>query len=300
MPRQLFYIDGAIHEDETAARVPLLDRGYLFGDSVFETLRSYRRVPFRLAAHLQRLHHGLELLGIPRPPDLPTLGDLLPDLCQRVEQEENYLRVTVSRGEGPAGISPEGCQTPRLTVILRPYQPYPAHCYEEGIATRVVSIRKIPESCLPAGVKTGNYLPNILARRELDAAGIIEGIQLAVDGQVVSGTVSNLFLIHGETLRTPHRASGCLPGITRQAILELAPKVGFQVREERLTVEDLQTADEAFFTNTLMECLPVAELEGRRLKTGPKSWTSRLHRAFRELIQALESPSREGRTGTPT
>ena len=281
---EVVYLGGRFLEPAESPAVSLFDRGYLFGDTVFETLRAYGGVPFRLARHLQRLEYSARALGITLPAASEELDALVRAAMARSRLLDAYIRVTVSRGEGPGGISPAGCDRPVLSIVVRPLEPYPAEAYARGIRSEVVATRRIPASCIDPAAKCGNYLPSILARRELDRAGMIEGVQLAVDGQVVSGTVSNLFLVEGGRLRTPHLASGCLPGITRSAVLELAAGVGVVPSEERVDVPDLHRADEVFFTNSLMECLPVAQIGEHRLGEAPGPWTRELHAALRALV----------------
>jgi branched-chain amino acid aminotransferase len=278
------YLDGRFLADGETPQVSLFDRAYLFGDSVFETLRAYRGMAFREEQHLQRLGYSARALGI----DLPVAGAELRGLIRaamgKSGLQDAYVRVTVSRGEGGGTISPAGCDKPVLSIIVRPRKPYPAEAYARGIPSAVVETRRVPPACIDSRAKCGNYLPSILARRELDRQGMIEGVQLAVDGHVVCGTVSNLFLVDGARLRTPDLASGCLPGITRAAVLELAPSLGLEPREERLTVADLSRADEMFFTNSLMECLPVARIGEHAFGEAPGPRTRAIHGALTLLI----------------
>lgn len=283
--RQVVYLGDRFLEPGEEPRVSLFDRGYLLGDSVFETLRAYKGVPFRLDQHLHRLQYSARVLGIVLPLGLGELRSLVLEAVRRAELDDAYVRVTVSRGEGPPGVSPSQCGQPLLSVIARPLQPYPAEAYARGIRSAVVRARRIPDVCIDSRAKCGNYLPSILGRRELDEQGMIEGVQLAVEGHVCGGTVSNLFVIEGRRLRTPDLASGCLPGITRAVLLELAPGLGLQPVEERLQVEDLTRADEMFFASTLMECLPVASLGEHTFGAVPGPHTLALHGALRSLIE---------------
>ena len=277
------YLDGQF-TTAADAKVSLLDRAYLFGDSVFETVRTYAGMPFQLAAHLDRLSHSAAVLGIPLAQNHAAVTELVGETVRRTGLDEAYVRITLSRGEGGRGLSPVGCEKPVLSIISRPLFPYPAAAYRDGIRSMTVATRRVPAACLDPSIKCGNYLPSIMARRELDAAGLIEGVQLSVDGCVVCGTVSNVFIVRGGHLITPDLASGCLPGITRAAVLELAIKLGIQCGEQRLNSADLAAADEMFFTNTLMECLPVAELDGRRLGAAPGVVTQRVMGAWREMV----------------
>ena len=204
--------------------------------------------------------------------------------------QKNHHTFGRSRGEGPGGIGSAGYDAPVLSILVRPLHPYPAEAYRSGIRSMVVRTRKVPCICLDPTIKCGNYLPNILARRELEAQGMIEGVQLTVEGQVTSGTVSNVFLVKDARLCTPDVASGILSGITRAALIEVAAQVGLEVVEQRIEVADLYQTDELFFANTLMECLPVAEIDGRKLAPAPGVSTQALHAAFRELVDREVSP----------
>lgn len=267
------------------AKVSLLDRAYLFGDSAFDTLRTYQGVPFRLGQHIDRLIHSARVLGIPLAQSRAELAELTQETIQRTGLGDSYVRITLSRGEGGRGLSPVGCEKPVLSIIARPLSLYPAEAYRDGIRSMTVNTRRVPAACLDPSIKCGNYLPSIMARRELDGAGMIEGVQLSVDGIVVCGTVSNLFMVRDGELLTPALASGCLPGVTRAAILELAAEIGLKYSEITLRPADLVAADEMFFCNTLMECLPVAELDGRRFAGAPGDVTRRVQAAWRELVE---------------
>jgi len=269
------------------ARVSLNDRGYLFGDTAFETLRSYGGFVFRLERHLERLAYSAKVLGLELPLPREQLTARVREAVGRCEAQDCYVRVTLSRGEGGAGISTKNFDHPSLSIIVRPFHPYPAQAYEEGIRTQVVGPRKVPPECLDPAIKSGGaYLPSIIARRELDRQGMMEGVQLAVAGHVVSGLVSNVFAVSGRQLLTPDLASGCLPGITREALLQLAPSVGLEPVERRLTLEELGQSDELFFANSLMECLPVRQLAQRSFQPAPGPFTRKLLAAFQLLVQS--------------
>jgi branched-chain amino acid aminotransferase len=267
------------------ARVSLFDRGYLVGDSVFATLRAHGGRPFRLDAHLESLARGAEALGIALAPAGAALADRVRETLARSGLAEAAIRITLSRGEGPGGIATAACTAPTLSVAVRPFVPYPAEAYESGIASGLVTTRRIPPECLDPALKTGAYLPNVLARRELEARGMIEGIMRSVAGAPLSGTVSNLFLVVGGRLLTPSVESGCRPGITRGALLELAGPLGIAAEMRALNMADLDAAEEIFFSNALMEVLPVASLEGRPLAGSAGPVTRTLADALKDLVR---------------
>ncbi len=280
----LVYLQGEFC-DLSAARISLLDRGYLFGDSIFETLRSYAGVPFRLEQHLNRLEHSASVLGIKIPLSRKELASLILETLHRSAQLDSYIRVTISRGVGIGGVGLKDCNSPVLSIMIRPLSPYPEEAYMRGIHSIVVKTRRVPAVCLDPTIKCGNYLPSILARRELDACGMLEGVQLNVGGHVVCGTVSNVFLVCGRHLRTPDLKSGCLPGVTRAAVLELAVELGLTVVEEQIELGDLSQAEEMFFTNTLVECLPVAQLDSQRFVEAPGPVTRTIQSTWKQLVK---------------
>jgi branched-subunit amino acid aminotransferase/4-amino-4-deoxychorismate lyase len=154
----------------------------------------------------------------------------------------------------------------------------------------MVSRRRIPNTCIPSSFKSANYLPCVLARRELDSRGQIEGLVLSIDGELVSGTVSNLFLVRDGVLYTPRLSSGCLPGVTRAAVLELSSRLGISAHEERLEPSALVDVDEVFFTNLVMTLLPVRAIEDRLLAAAPGPITKRLQHALADLIDQELNP----------
>jgi branched-chain amino acid aminotransferase len=284
----LVYLGDRFLASPDEAKVSLFDRGYLFGDSIFETLRAYTGRVFALDAHLDRLEHASAATGIRLPRDRAALAALVGEAVVRSGLSNAYVRITVSRGEGGHGLGTVGCDAPVLSIVVRDLTTYKPAAYELGIDTKVVRTRKVPASCIDPDTKTGNYLPSVLARRELEVDGMIEGIQLSVDGQVVSGTISNLFLVCGDRLRTPDEASGCRRGVTRGVLLDLARAMDVGTDVTPITVDDLGRADEAFFANTLMECLPIRRIDpyDRALRSAAAaSITRRLLAAYREKVQ---------------
>jgi branched-subunit amino acid aminotransferase/4-amino-4-deoxychorismate lyase len=267
------------------AVVSIFDRGYTLGDSVFSTMRAYEGVVFRLREHILRLEAAAGALGISLPKSAAELSSIVAQALDRLGKPEAVVRVTLSRGEGPLGVSSSGCDRPVLSVIARPYHGYPDEAYRDGIASMVVRVRKIPAECLEPAHKTGNYLSAVLARRQLEASGMVEGVQLAMDGAVVSGSISNVFLVKGGRLCTPDTASGCRPGVTREAILREAAALGIEVAEQRLVVADLEGADEVFFANTVMECLPVKSIGATSYAPAPGAYTRGIHDALRARIR---------------
>ncbi|HEU5075176.1 MAG TPA: aminotransferase class IV [Polyangiaceae bacterium] len=271
--------------------VSLFDRGYLLGDGVFDTMRAYDGRIFALEEHVRRFQVAAEIADIPLEMWETTLADLLVESVSQSGLRDAYVRVTVSRGAAGAGIAASSAEAPTLSIIVRrlPHH-YPAAAYAEGIETIILKLRRIPPCCTGATIKSTNYLPTILARRELIAAKMIEGIQLGVDGAAACGSVSNLFVVCEGCLLTPTLDSGALPGVTRHFVLQLARELSIPAAEVCISRGDLMRATEVFFTNTLMELLPVRSICGTGIAAAPGPFT-------RQLMQAYAA--RVGRHGSP-
>jgi branched-chain amino acid aminotransferase len=280
------YLNGRFVAPSDAV-VSLFDHGYLFGDGFFETLRAYDGTWFRLDAHLDRLFDAARFLLIAMPTSRSDLARLAYAALERSGLRDAYLRITVSRGVGERGIDPALCPSPTLSLIVKEVPLYPAAWYDSGIPTRIVSVRRIAEDALSARIKGCNYQNLILAKLEANQHGAPEGLLLNAEGFLAEGTVSNVFIARRGELLTPTPTCGCLEGITRGAVIELARQNRSGVRETRISRYDLYTADECFLTSSLMELLPVVDVDGRAIGDGkPGEVTRRLHRLYRELTRS--------------
>lgn len=270
------------------ATVSILDRGYLLGDGVFATMRAYGGACFRPEAHLATLARGAALFGIALPKSAERIAALSDEAAARTGAADAYVRVTLSRGAPGAA--------PTLSVFARPMTDAPTEAdYARGVVAVTVGPRRVPPACIDPTIKSTSYAAQVLARREAEERGAAEGIQLALDGSLACGTMANLFVIEGGELLTPSAASGCRAGVTRAAVLELAPRLGLTPREARLAPEVLDRADEAFFTNTRVECLPIASVDGRRVGRGEGFERTRAIRAaFSALVRAELARRRAG------
>jgi branched-chain amino acid aminotransferase len=264
------------------ARVSVLDNGFTFGDSVYETLRTYGGRPFALDRHLRRLRHSAERLGITAPPDV-KLAAWLDTLLAAAANPESYIRFIVSRGVGDISYRFERVQGPTVVMAVKPFEVPPAQHFEAGVAVIVSSVRRNAPEALDPGIKSCNLLNNILAVREAQAKGALEPIMLNPHGEVAEGASSNVFIVKRGVLRTPPLSAGILPGVTREILLELAPTLGIASEEVTVLPPDLRGADEAFLTSTLKEAMPICIIDGQPVGDGkPGPVTLRLLQAFRE------------------
>lgn len=281
-PFSAVYFEGRfVPPDE--ARVSITDPGYLLGEGVFATMRGYDGVCFRAERHLKTLARGAELFGLALPVGIDRLIAIADEAASRTRVRDAYVRVTLTRGSDDA--------RPVLSVLSRPLVTPSADDYARGVAAAMVTRRRVPPECMDGTVKTTSYAPQVLAKREAMSLGVGEGegIMLATDGSLACGTMANLFLVAGDTLLTPSLASGCRAGITREAVLEVAPRIGLTVRESVLAPAALFDADEAFFTSSRVECLPIATVDGRavgkpRAEAARESRTMLLRSALRSLV----------------
>lgn len=281
----IVYLNGQF-VSEQEAKISLFDHGYLFGDGIFETLRSYDMAVFKCDEHLQRLFNSAKYMMLPMPLSGKELKTLTYDALERSALKDAYIRITVSRGIGDRGINPETCRNSTLSIIVKEIPAYPPVCYSSGIETMIVSIRKMSNESLSPQVKGCNYQNSILAKIELNQHGMLEGFLLNEEGFVAEGTVSNVFIVKRGRILTPSLACGCLEGITRNTIIEIIEKqLPLCICEAALTRFDLYTAEECFITNTIMEVMPVVKVDGRVVGNGsPGHITRQLHSLYRELV----------------
>jgi branched-chain amino acid aminotransferase len=279
-------VNGTITPPEEA-RVSPLDRGFLFGDSVYETLRTYGGRPFRLDRHLERLRRSAEALAIPHERAPVDVGREIERTLASAANDESAVRVVLSRGPGPIGYDPEACGPPTVVIYVRPCPPIPDAWWREGIDVAIVRVTRNASTSLDPAIKCSNLLNNFLAWREARRLGAYEPILPNLEDRLAEGASSNLFLVRGGRLLTPPLSEGILGGITREAVLDLARQHGLPAAEEALGPDDLRRADEAFITSTLKGILPVRRCDGWPVHDGrPGPVTRRLMGLYEALVQA--------------
>lgn len=279
-------IDGRVGSPEDVT-LKVTDNGFVFGDSAYETLRTYGGRPFELDRHLLRLRRSIGLLGF----DLATGDDEIKariDACLSFAgNDESYLRVIVSRGVGDMSYRFERISGATMVMYVKPLEATSGALYEQGGAAVIVSIRRNPIEALNPAIKASNLLNNALATREAYAKGAFEAILLNTRGEVAEGAGSNVFIVKGGRLLTPPLSCGLLAGITRELTLEIAAATSLPHEERVLYPEDLRAADELFITSTLKELAPMTTLDGAPVGPGaPGPVTRALLRAYRDRINA--------------
>ena len=279
------WLDGQWLDRESAA-VSVFDHGLLYGDGVFEGIRVYGGVAFRLQEHLERLYDSAQAIWLTIPMPIEEMTALTEEAVRRSGLDDAYIRHIITRGVGDLGLDPRKCPAPTVIIIVDGIRLWPAEVYGRGL--RVVTAgTPIPhrESLSPR-VKSLNYLPHILAKIEGIHAGADEVLMLDSSGSVAEGSGQNLFVVKKGMLRTPPASAGILKGVTRDVVLELAGEAGLPAEEVQLNRYDVYTADEAFFSGTAAEIVYIREVDGRVIGAGNAGAVTRdLARRFQELVR---------------
>ena len=278
---QIVYLNGALVPRGQAVISPF-DLGFLYGYGLFETMRAYSGHIFRLGIHMERLRRSAALIGLPL--DVFDLEKACYDTLKANNLADARIRLTVSIGEGEAIPDPPKHPKPTVLVIATSYTPPSTEVYRNGYKAVVSPIHQNSQSPL-SHLKTVNYLNQFLARREAKEKGADEAILLNERGFLCEGSTNNVFLVSKGNLVTPNEESGCLPGITRQTVIELASELGIRVTEREVRLEELLNADEAFLTSSLIELMPLTEVNSEPIDRGKRSKiTERLMSAYKEAV----------------
>ena len=279
----LIFINGnLLPQDE--AKVSVLDRGFLYGDGVFETLRAYSGKIFHLDDHVIRLFRSANSIYLKTPFTEDYVKEALYKTLTENNLKDAYLRLTITRGRSNPGLDIEDCLDPTITVISSEFSGYAASLYRQGISAAVVNTRRIPPSALNPEIKSLNFLNNIMARVEARRVDASEAIMLSTEGYVAEGTVSNIFIVKDGIVKTPPLSVGILNGVTRSLVICLAQKNNIPLIEQHFQPEELYAADECFVTSTLYEVMPVTSINNKPVGTGhPEDISQTILSLFREL-----------------
>jgi len=280
------HINGKLY-DKQDARVSVFDHGLLYGDGVFEGIRSYGGNVFRLAQHLDRLWESAKAICLEIPVAKDQMARAIRETLAANRIEDGYIRVLVTRGCGTLGLDPYKCSNPQVIIITDRIELYPPELYEKGLEIVTVSTTRNHPAALSPRVKSLNYLNNILAKIEGLQAGCIEALMLNHKGELAECTGDNIFLVREGKVYTPPNDAGILEGITRAAVIELARnEAGLRVFEVPLTKHDVYISDECFLTGTAAEVVPVVKVDSRVIGSGrPGPVTRDLMERFHQLTR---------------
>jgi branched-chain amino acid aminotransferase len=274
-------INGLITPPETAS-ISVLDHGLLFGDSVYETLRTYQKRPFLFSRHYARLQHSADAIHLKLP---WTKDETLAQIRRTLLPGECRIRLLVTRGVGALAADPETCADPTAIIIVVPLGIVPEHVYTEGVKVVISSVRR---SQRLADVKSGSLIHQVLASREAKAKGAFEAVLLTADEKLSDGITSNIYLVRDGKLMTPSRDAGIVEGITRGVVLDLARRTGLPVVEGLFPINEIDTADEMFLTSTTREVVPIVRVDDKQVGSGrPGAVTTRLLDTYRSEVQRL-------------
>jgi len=278
----LIYLNGQIIPSEKAV-ISIFDHGFLYGDGIYETMRSYNGVVFKIEEHIKRLQKSASLISLSLPFSEEILKRDIYETLHANSLLNAYIRITISRGKGDIGIDPELCKKPTIVIITKEFNGYPERLYKEGIKLIIAKTRRNHKNALNPQIKSLNFLNNILAKIEAKKEGAYEALMLNVYGKIAEGTISNVFFIKDNTIMTPSTKCGILNGITRQTVIEMIKKENLNLKLGFYTKEDIYSADEVFITNTTMEIMPVSMIDKKKYKVG--KYTNKLRKLYKKEVE---------------
>lgn len=268
------------------AYVSIFDRGFLYGDSIYEVTLTYDKIPFLLTEHLDRLENSAKGIGLELTWTREQITKLIYAGLEQLEGDRFYIRVIVTRGAGEIGLDPNLSDGQNLFIIFRDLKEQPKKYYSEGVHLITADIIRTPKRAIDPNVKSGNYLNNVMAISQAKEKNAYDAVMLNGKGFVTESTTANIWIIKYGMLLTPPLDAGLLGGITRQNLIELAKANNYNVLENNFTPDDLRDADEAFITSSTREVMPVTKVDDSLIGTGkPGPLTQELHKIYRDFVQ---------------
>ncbi len=287
MPTKVYLSTAGRPLDPGEATVSVFDRGFLYGDSVYETLRTAGGHPVELTRHLDRLRRSAAGIGLELPFTDAALRAVIAGTHTATGNPDSYVRVIVTRGAGPLMLDPRVSEEPLLVVLVQELKLPAATLYATGLSVRIVDIHKISARSLDPSLKTGNYLNSIQALRQAAQNAAEDAIMCSPAGHVAEGATSNVFMVKDGALVTPSLATGLLEGITRALVMAMAGELGIPCREGVIMPEELRAADEVFLTSSVRGPMPVTTLDGVRMGDGPGPVTRRIIDRYAKYLESV-------------
>ena len=279
------YIDGEFYP-KSQAKISVYDHGFLYGDGVFEGIREYNGVVFKLKEHIDRLYRSAHAIMLQISLTKEEMTQAVVETLRKNKMKDAYIRLIVSRGVGDLGLDPRKCPKSTVIVITDTINIKAGNAKEVGITTMFSWVRRNPVDATTHEIKSLNYLNSVLAKIEANASGVDEAICLEASGCIAEGVGENIFIVRDGEIFTPPTSTGALAGITADVVAELCEKLGIDLIITNLTPFMLFTADEAFFTGTAMEMVPIREVNKRIIGDGkPGPVTKKLMVEFHKVIQ---------------
>jgi branched-chain amino acid aminotransferase len=279
------YIDGEFYP-KSQAKISVYDHGFLYGDGVFEGIREYNGIVFKLKEHIDRLYRSAHAIMLQIPLTKEEMIKAVVETIRKNKMKDSYIRLIVSRGVGDLGLDPRKCPKPTVIIITDTINIKAGNAKEVGITTMFSWVRRNPVDATTHEIKSLNYLNSVLAKIEANANGVDEAICLEASGCIAEGVGENIFIVKNGEIYTPPTSTGALAGITADAVAELCAKLSIDLIITNLTPFMLFTSDEAFFTGTAMEMVPIREVNKRIIGDGkPGPMTKKLMVEFHKVIQ---------------
>jgi len=278
------YIDGQFYP-KSEAKISVYDHGLLYGDGIYEGIRAYNGVVFKLKEHIDRLYRSAHAIMLNIPLTKQEVMNAVIDTLRQNQMRDAYIRLVVTRGKGDLGLDPRKCPKASIIIIADTIQCKASDAQETGITTMFSWVKRNPVDATTHEIKSLNYLNSILAKIEANACGVDEAMCLESNGYIAEGVGENVFIVKNGKLFTPPTSTGALTGITAEVVTEIAEKLGVTVTITNLTPFMLFTADEAFLTGTAMEMTPIREVNKRIINDGkPGPVTKKLMAEFQKVI----------------
>jgi branched-chain amino acid aminotransferase len=279
------YIDGEYYY-KSQAKISVYDHGFLYGDGVFEGIREYNGVVFKLKEHIDRLYRSAHAIVLNIQISKEEMMNAIIETLRKNKMKDSYIRLVVSRGIGDLGLDPRKCPKPTIIIITDTIQIRAGNAKETGITTVFSWVRRNPVDATTHEIKSLNYLNSVLAKMEANACGVDEAMCLESNGYIAEGVGENVFIVKNGEVFTPPSSTGALAGITAEVVAEICAKLGIKLTITNLTPFMLFTADEAFFTGTAMEMVPIREVNKRQIGNGkPGPISKKLMNEFQKEIE---------------
>lgn len=278
-------INGVIQNDPNDAKIPVMDRGFLFGDSIYETLITFNKKLFRLDKHLARLKNSSERLNLDITVGIDDIVQYMQKTVDAANQNNLKVRLVVTRGVGALSLDPTGDYQNNIVVIAMPRPDNPDWWYEKGVNVIIADVQRTSPKSMDPNIKSGNYLNNVMAYRQAREQGAFEAIMLNQNGFVTEATTSNAWIVKDGKILTPPIGEGLLEGITRSTLLEIAKSRNYDIGEKSLTPSDIYSADEMFLTSTSRFIVPVVQVGEKTIGSGkPGELTLKLQDIFNQEV----------------
>jgi branched-chain amino acid aminotransferase len=280
----LVYVDGSYYP-KSQAKISVFDHGLLYGDGIFEGIRAYNGSVFKLKEHIDRLYRSAHMIMLEIPMAKEQMIQAVLETLRKNSLKDSYIRLIVTRGVGDLGLNPKKCAKPTIIIITDTITLHKVEAKEKGVTAMLSWVKRDPVDATSHEIKSLNYLNSILAKIEANIAGVDEAICLDKNGFICEGVAENMFMVKNDKLFTPPSCTGALQGITAEEVMRLARRLGYDVEEKNITPYELFNAEEAFFTGTAAEIIPVREINKRTIDSGkPGPITKKLMAEFSKVV----------------